>query len=81
MLTLYTKDFCPYCERAKQYLRNGNIPFQEVNLADNEEARNFLKAQGHKTVPQIYQDGKLFVEGGCNGLMSLTFDVIRSMLS
>jgi glutaredoxin len=31
---------------------------------------------GHRTVPQIYKDGKLFVEGGYQGLSKLNEDQI-----
>jgi hypothetical protein len=36
------------------------------------QAKQFIIEQGHRTVPQIYQDGALFVEGGYNGLARLS---------
>jgi hypothetical protein len=36
--------------------------------------------QGHRTVPQIYHQGKLFVEGGFQGLSKLSTDEIRTRL-
>ena len=38
-------------------------------------------SQGHRTVPQIYQDGKLFVEGGFTGLSKLTESQLKEKLN
>lgn len=67
-LVVYTKDNCPYCVNLKEMLREYNISFNEINIAEDEVARSFLKSEGHKTVPQIYHNGKLFVEGGFSGM-------------
>jgi len=32
-------------------------------------ARKFMQSEGHKTVPQIYKDGTIFVDGGYEGLV------------
>ena len=45
------------------------------------EARQFIMEAGHRTVPQIYKDGKLFVEGGFQGLSKLTDDQLKEKLS
>ena len=37
-------------------------------------------SEGHRTVPQIYQDGKLFVAGGFQGLKKLTNEQLTEML-
>lgn len=72
MLTLYTKNLCPYCDGAKHYLTQNNIAFEEINLAEDVEALRFIKEEkGHRTVPQIYYKGQLFVEGGYDGLRKL----------
>ena len=57
---------------AKAYLKQHDIPFEEMNIEEDSEAREFLVLRGHKTVPQIYQHGALFVEGGCDGLTKLS---------
>ena len=80
MLTLYTKNNCGYCVQAKTLLKNNNIPFEEVNIETNEEAKNFVITEGHRTMPQIYKDGKLFVEGGFTGLRDLGADTIKTKL-
>lgn len=78
MLTVYSKTVCPYCVQAKNYLKSKNINFREINIEEDAEARDFIVSQGHRTVPQIYMDGKIFVEGGWQGLSKMTAEEIFS---
>lgn len=80
MLTLYTKNNCGYCLQAKALLKNNNIPFEEVNIETDTNAKEFVITEGHRTMPQIYKDGKLFVEGGFTGLKDLGVDTIKTKL-
>ena len=41
-------------------------------IDEDPAAREWLIAQGHRTAPQIYQNGQLFVEGGYQGLAKLS---------
>ena len=78
MLTIYSKTVCPYCVQAKNYLKSKNINFREVNIEEDAEAREFIINQGLRTVPQIFMDGKIFVEGGWTGLSKMTAEDILS---
>jgi len=80
MLTVYSKTVCPYCVQAKNFLKSKNIPFEEINIEERPEARDFIMTAGHRTVPQIYYNGELFVEGGWQGLSKLNADDIRGRL-
>jgi glutaredoxin len=77
MITLYTKTPCPYCDQAKHYLKGINEDYNEINIAENEIAREWLISQGHKTVPQIYYERELLVEGGYTGLSKLSAEQIQ----
>ena len=81
MLTVYSKTNCPYCVQAKNLLKSRDIAFEEVNIEQVPSAREFILGQGHRSVPQIYQDGKLFVEGGFQGLSKLTESQLKEKLS
>jgi glutaredoxin 3 len=81
MLTVYSKANCPFCDQAKGLLKLKNIEFEEVRVDLVPEAREFIMAEGHRTVPQIYQDGKVFVEGGFQGLSKLTEDQLKEKLN
>lgn len=80
MLTVYTKKNCGYCMQAKALLKNNDIPYEEVNIEENTEARDFVINEGHRTMPQIYHNGKLFVDGGFTGLNSLGVEGIKEQL-
>lgn len=78
MLTVYSKTVCPYCVNAKNYLKNNDIGFTEINIEQDTDAREFVMSQGHRTVPQIYFNGKIFVDGGWQGLSKMSPDEIRN---
>ena len=79
-LTVYSKKHCPFCDQAKALLKKKDIAFEEVKIDEDTTAREFIMEQGHRTVPQIYHQGKLFVEGGFQGLSKLSTDEIRTRL-
>jgi len=81
MLTVYSKQHCPFCDRAKALLKNKNIAFEEIRIDEDEDARQFILEKGHRTVPQIYYKGNLFVEGGFQGLSKLTETDIRERMN
>ena len=80
MLTVYSKNNCPFCEQAKHLLTTKNIPFDVVNIDTDPEARDWLVSQGHRTAPQLYLNEQLFVEGGYQGLSKLTDEELQSRL-
>jgi glutaredoxin 3 len=52
---IYTTPYCPYCVRAKRLLDRKRVPYQEINVAGDDIAREQLTAQtGMRTVPQIF---------------------------
>ena len=81
MLTVYSKNNCPFCVQAKNLLALKNIPFAEVKIDEDSAAKDFILSEGHRTVPQIYKDGKLFVQGGFQGLSKLTEDQLKDRLN
>jgi glutaredoxin 3 len=81
MLTVYSKANCPFCDQAKNLLKLKNIAFEEVRVDLQPEAREFIMNEGHRTVPQIYKDGKVFVQGGYQGLAKLTEDQLKEKLN
>ena len=42
MVTIYTTDSCPWCVKAKEYLKSKNITYQEFNVAEDMEAREAM---------------------------------------
>ena len=65
---------------AKGLLKNNDIAFEEINIESDDSAREFVISEGHRTMPQIYRDNKLFVEGGFQGLQAMGVQAIREQL-
>lgn len=80
MLTVYSKNHCPFCDKAKQLLKNKNIAYKEIKIDEDPVAKEFLIGEGHRSAPQIYQGSKLFVEGGYQGLARLTDEELFNKL-
>jgi glutaredoxin 3 len=56
---MYTTRTCPFCVRAKRLLEERGIPFDEIDVADDDELRaDLIRRTGRRTVPQIFIDGK-----------------------
>lgn len=70
-VTIYTKDYCPYCVRAKQLLERLQQPYEEIDISKHPEVLPDLvaKSGGRKTVPQIFV-GERHI-GGCDDLYAL----------
>ncbi len=67
MITVYSKNNCPFCDRAVALLESKGIPFKTIKMEDQPDAREFLMDQGLRSVPQIFKDGVL-LPGGYQGL-------------
>ncbi len=68
---LYTMDYCPYCERAKQLLAKRAVAYQEIRVAEDNDAEwdaLYEKSQ-MRTMPQIFCDDKVI--GGYSDLANL----------
>jgi len=52
---IYTKHNCPFCVRAKALLGKKGVPYQEIDVEENDDLRVWLaEASGQKTLPQIF---------------------------
>ncbi len=69
-VTIYTTDYCPYCSRAKNLLKQKGIDFKEINVTEDQALRDDLEEKtGCMTVPLIFI-GDEFI-GGSNELHAL----------
>ena len=58
--TIYTTTLCPYCVQAKRLLDQLAIPYDEIDVSNDGDRRAEMvqKAEGRRTVPQIFIDGE-----------------------
>jgi len=53
-VTIYTTDWCPYCDRVKHILDQKGVSYEEVDV-DTRERRDWLTEKtGQRTVPQLF---------------------------
>ena len=67
---IYTTPICPYCHRAKRLLDTKGVPYEEIDVSSDDQARmNLAERTGKRTVPQIFI-GEQHV-GGSDELLAL----------
>ena len=55
MLVVNTASYCGYCSRAKDFLRNKGVAFDEVDVTSDDGMRaKLVEMTGRRTVPQIF---------------------------
>lgn len=59
---VYSTPACPYCIRAKQFLKDNNIIFQDIDVSKDEEmAEEMIRKSGQMGVPVLDIDGEVIV--------------------
>jgi glutaredoxin 3 len=68
---IYTQQYCPYCQWAKELLSRKGVNFREIDVTGNGQMRQEMihRANGRSTAPQIFI-GATHV-GGCDELYAL----------
>jgi glutaredoxin-like YruB-family protein len=61
---VYSTPTCPWCVAAKQYLKENDVAFVDINVAENREAANeMVEKSGQMGVPVIVIDNKVVIVG------------------
>lgn len=61
-VTVYSSPSCPYCIRAKQFLKDNGVAFEDIDVSDDKEkAQEMVKKSGQMAVPVLEIDGKIIV--------------------
>ncbi len=68
---IYTSPLCGFCNRAKRLLDQKGIAYTEINVLGEpaKKAEMIQRADGRRTVPQIFVDGRGI--GGSDELYAL----------
>ena len=63
-VVIYSKTYCPYCDKAKNLFRSKGQSFQEICITDEniEDFQKLKEKTGMRTVPQIFIKDK-FIGG------------------
>jgi glutaredoxin 3 len=61
-IKVYSTMTCPWCMRAKQYLKQKKIEFEDIDVGMNENAaQEMVKKSGQMGVPVLEINGKIIV--------------------
>jgi glutaredoxin 3 len=59
---IYSTPFCGYCKKEKEFLKEQNIKFEEIDVSkDKEKAKYMVDKSGQMGVPVTEIDGKMIV--------------------
>ena len=59
---VYSSSTCPWCIRAKQFLKENNIEFQNLDVAGDQKAADEMMAKtGQMGVPVLDIDGEMVI--------------------
>lgn len=69
-ITVYTKQNCPFCVRAKRLLDRKGVSYEEISVEGEDDLRSWLvEKSGQQTVPQIFAGERSL--GGYSDLAAL----------
>lgn len=59
---VYSTPTCPYCIRAKQFLKDSAVSFEDIDVSSNHAAaQEMIKISGQMGVPVIDIEGELII--------------------
>lgn len=62
MIKIYSTSTCPYCEMAKDYFKENNIEYENIDVSADQNARQEMFQKSNQMgVPVIDIDGKIIV--------------------
>ncbi|WP_300346541.1 glutaredoxin family protein [Clostridium sp.] len=62
MVKVYSTNSCPWCVKAKQYLKSKNVEFEDLNVQTDMEAReDMLKKSKQMGVPVLDINGTIII--------------------
>jgi glutaredoxin 3 len=66
---LFIKPWCPWCHEAQDWLRERGIPFEELDVtADADARREMRELTGQTYAPSIEVDGRVLADFGADEL-------------
>ncbi len=59
---IYSTPTCPYCIRTKQFLKESNIVFEDIDVSNNQlAAEEMVQKSGQMGVPVLDIEGEIIV--------------------
>ena len=62
MIKVYSTPSCPYCFTLKEFLKQNNIEFEDIDVSKDEKAlKEMVEKSGQMGVPVVEIDGEIVV--------------------
>ena len=62
MVKVFTTKVCPYCLTLKEFLKQHNVEFKEIDVGEDEKGREeMITKSGQMGVPVVEIDGQIVV--------------------
>lgn len=59
---VYSTPTCPWCVKAKEFLKKNNVPFDDINVAEDKKAADeMIEKSGQMGVPVLDVKGTIIV--------------------
>jgi len=59
---VYSTQTCPFCHKAKDYLKQHNVKFHDIDVGEDQEAANeMVQKSGQMGVPVLDINGQIIV--------------------
>jgi len=59
---VYSTPTCPWCHRAKDYLKEKKVDFEDINVAEDQDAaQEMIEKSGQMGVPVLDVDGEIII--------------------
>ena len=59
---IFTTSSCPYCYTLKEFLKEHNVEFEEIDVSKNEKAlKEMVRKSGQMGVPVVEIDGQIVI--------------------
>ncbi|MDD4938946.1 MAG: glutaredoxin domain-containing protein [Candidatus Omnitrophica bacterium] len=61
-ILVYSTPTCPYCVRAKQFLKDNNVAFEDIDVSLNQAAGDeMVRKSGQMGVPVLDIEGEIII--------------------
>ena len=62
MIKVFSTKFCPYCVTLKQFLKQRDIEFEDIDVSEDIKAQEeMIKKSGQMGVPVVDIDGEIII--------------------
>ncbi len=59
---VYSTNTCPWCVRVKEFLKEHNVEFDDLNVQEDQNAfKEMVEKTGQRGVPVVDIDGKIII--------------------